>query len=348
MTASIATGVVHAAHVARRTQPAAHPRPQEWEALYERQLARQGTHGSSEGARDASASTLAPQSEAQEDSQRAPDESSVVAVAVGGHLELQVAGRTGSATMSGVGTDPSDPTGPDTTSNVPREIGVAIAGVPSPTARTATTSFHGSRQSSAPAAHPSAPAFASESALARAVSGSGVLALPAAASAQAAGPPDSQPSSRRSAPTATLVDAQVAGTLLQGSVAVPGSGAGATHDGEGEDPQDSSPDDLATDGTSGRHYGTFPLIVSGELLELEFVALHAGAAQPASAAVRRIFLSMRPPGMGRVELTAQNLGDRVTVRLAGQAAEGGTAVVDVAALLQRLGWGAYPVKFAME
>lgn len=355
MTATIATGIIHDAHAARRSQPAAHPRQREWEALYQRQLAR--PHGSSPGARDANASTLALQSEArQAESQRTSrldsDGAGMVAIAVGGHLELRAAGRVGSAATPGVGTDPAGTSGPGSPSTFSAQIGIGRATVPPHmAARTETASGQGSVGFAAGDAHLSAAAIASGSAFFQAVSGRGAVAPAATAAAPGGGPSDSQRSSRRSASVETPIDMSVAGTIaLRDMVAVPGSGAGAMQqrDGAEEDPQDSSREALATDGASGRHYGTFPLIVSGELLELEFVALRAGEAQPASTAGRRIFLSMRPRGMGRVELTAQNLGDRVTVRLGGHAADCGAVAADVPALLQRLGWGACPVRFTVE
>lgn len=188
----------------------------------------------------------------------------------------------------------------------------------------------------------------SDKTLARAISAPAALALPAAILAQAGALPGSQQTSHRLSSAETPLDAVVTSAITaQRGGAAAGAGAGTTQQrgGESANHQRSPRDAFSTESGSGRHYGTFPLIVSGELLELDFVSRRSGRTPPAGAAVSRIFVSVQPPGMGRLELTAQNLGDRVTVSFGGQAVQGGAApALDVPALLQRLGWGAYPVK----
>jgi len=184
--------------------------------------------------------------------------------------------------------------------------------------------------------------------LARALAAPAALALPAAVLAQAGGPPGSQQASHRFSSAETPIDAVAASaTTAQRTGAAAGAGAGTAQQrgGDSANHQRSPRDAFSTGSGSGRHYGTFPLIVSGELLELDFVSLRSGRTLPAGEAVSRIFVSLQQPGMGRLELTAQNLGDRVTVSFGGQAVRGGAApALAVSALLQRLGWGSHQVK----
>lgn len=184
--------------------------------------------------------------------------------------------------------------------------------------------------------------------LARALAAPAALALPAAVLAQAGGPPGSQQAGQRLSSAETPIDTVATSAIAARSAgAAAGAGAGTARQrgGDTADHQRSPRDAFSTGSGSGRHYGTFPLIVSGELLELDFVSLRAGRTPPAGEAVSRIFVSLQPPGMRRLELTAHHLGDRVTVSFGGQAVQGGAApALDVSALLQRLGWGSYPVK----
>lgn len=357
MTASIASGVVHGADPAQRSQSAARPRSQEWHALYERQLAGRRAGGVPEDLRDAGARPSAAGRDAGDTRDEPPDGSRVIVVAAGGHLELQVISRGSSATTPGVVVDADEVSGPGSPSMVPSQIPNSPAGstlqtdahpemsvdrgMPRHSAATAT------RQSPSDHSVPATPT-ASEGALAQTLSGSEAMVPPRVFSAQPAGALDSQQSRHRlaaaQAPSGALAASRAA---LQASVGAPGRGAGAMQQDEGEamDSRESERDAVPTHDTSARHYGTFPLIVSGELLELEFVALRSARAQRQSAAVGSIFLSMQPPGMRRVELTVQRLGDGITVRVGGQAAGCEAATdLDVPALLQRLGWGAYPVK----
>lgn len=361
MTASIASGVAPGANPAQRSQSAARPRSQEWHALYERQLAGQRPGGGPGNLQGTGAGPSAAGGKARDSRDEAPDGSRVVVVAAGGHLELKVIDRGSSATMPGVAVDANETTGAGSPPVASSQVASAPA-IPPQTEAHPEMSWNGgaqlhssvaaTRQSARASALPATPTAAAEVALVRAFSGAAAPAPPPVLPAPPPGELDSQQSLRRFAAAQSSVGMLAASrAALQAMVGAPGSGTGAMHREESEatDSRDSEREPLPAHDASARHYGTFPLIVSGELLELEFVALRSAQGPRQSSAVGSIFLSMQPPGMRRVELTVQRLGDSITVRVGGRAADCETAAdLDVPALLQRLGWGAYPVNVALE
>lgn len=286
-----------------------------------------------------------------------PVEPRAITVTAAGHHHKEVKIVPGNpASLSDRSADPGTTTDLGASRVPPARMAIATLGLPPvstvrvetrPTRPSVADEVH-SGATSLPLGSPLWPDSA-VAALARVLATPGALALPAVLAAQAEGSPDPQKTAPR-ASGPTQMEAPAAGAVTgQRLGATHGSGAGTTQQdtGRGADQRDAG-QTLATEGDSRRHYGTFPLIVSGELLELEFVALRSGATQPSDTAVRQIFVSVQPPGMGRLEFTAQNLRDRVTVRLGGEAGNGAPPpALDVPALLARLGWGAYPVSVAM-
>jgi hypothetical protein len=135
----------------------------------------------------------------------------------------------------------------------------------------------------------------------------------------------------------------------QGPTSLSVSTAGSSQK-RGQDTQSrqSGSDDVASGGAAGARgvsHGTFPLIVSGQLMELEFVSLGTDAKATRRAA-QQIVLSVQPPGLPRFELTARKLDGKVAVTVAASAASGagcGTGL-DLPSLLRRLGWGSLPVE----
>jgi hypothetical protein len=94
--------------------------------------------------------------------------------------------------------------------------------------------------------------------------------------------------------------------------------------------------------TVARHYGTFPVLVSGQLIELQFVAFQHREVAPDQNPVRRLFMTLTTPVLGRLQIAAQAQGNRLSVTFTGQSAEATETLAshapEVRALVSRLGW----------
>jgi len=119
---------------------------------------------------------------------------------------------------------------------------------------------------------------------------------------------------------------------------------------ESQDRSDSGTDgDLAREllnvpvgATVARHYGTIPVLVSGQLLELQFVAFqHRQTAQEQNP-VRRLFMTLATAALGRLQITAQAQGNRLSVTFTSDSSQATEALAthapEVRELVGRLGW----------
>jgi hypothetical protein len=101
-----------------------------------------------------------------------------------------------------------------------------------------------------------------------------------------------------------------------------------------------------------RYFGTFPVLIGGELLELELVALRDRASASGPAPVRRLIMSLRTPRLGRVQIVAEARGARLSIALKGQTAHSAELmsrhVGAVRELVARLGWRVDSVVYGME
>lgn len=162
-----------------------------------------------------------------------------------------------------------------------------------------------------------------------------------------------QPTGRESFRSVEPADGAPAAASSRAQIAACVSGLAATQErrqdagSRQEHSADARRGESATGEIEGRHFGTVPLIVSDQLLELEFVALGRGEGSGGSGIVQHVQVTFQAPGSGRVGLSAHYRGRKVTVELEkGEvtdppAAGGG---VDIRGLLQRLGWGSLPVE----
>jgi hypothetical protein len=104
-------------------------------------------------------------------------------------------------------------------------------------------------------------------------------------------------------------------------------------------------------GDYARHYGSFPVLVAGQLVELDLYTLGQRTAGT-SDSVRRLYLSLHSTGLGPVQVTAEASGSRLSVSVAG-AAQAVPEVLNehvraVGELAARLGWKLESVEHAAE
>ena len=151
-------------------------------------------------------------------------------------------------------------------------------------------------------------------------------------------------------PFAAGAPATAAATHRQDAEAgTPGTQNSAAGGGQKDNTGTGGSGDLARDllnvplgATVARHYGTFPVLVSGQLLELQFVAFqHRETAQEQNP-VRRLFMTLHTPALGRLQIAAQAQGNRLSVTFTGESALATEALAthapEVRELVGRLGW----------
>jgi hypothetical protein len=94
-------------------------------------------------------------------------------------------------------------------------------------------------------------------------------------------------------------------------------------------------------GSVGYRYGVLPLLVAGQLVELDLVCFQAPS-QSTENGLRRLTLSFNSTALGRVEVTAQALETRLVLNIRTTAVVSNEALADhadeVRELATRLGW----------
>jgi hypothetical protein len=91
-----------------------------------------------------------------------------------------------------------------------------------------------------------------------------------------------------------------------------------------------------------RHYGTVPVLVCGQLLELQLVAFQHRETAPEHNPVRRLFMTLTTPALGRLQIAAQAQGNRLSVTFTGDSSPTietlSSHASRVRELAGRLGW----------
>lgn len=91
-----------------------------------------------------------------------------------------------------------------------------------------------------------------------------------------------------------------------------------------------------------RHYGTVPVLVSGQLLELQFVALQHRETPQEQKPVRRLSMTLNTSALGRLQIAAQAQGNRLSITFTSGSSHATEALAthahEVRALVGRLGW----------
>lgn len=359
MTASIAgLGTGEDTPLALRPKRSTHPRGHEWQSVYLHELLQKQDTAIEKRVPEKKVPAAAPSPSRPPDSEHGSPRLRAVAIAVGGHLELRfVAGAStevlgslaAEALVSGASRDSSasaaESPPPDTRAAWPAAraavpLGLSGEGAVAP------------RQPRKPGQSPRGAPSDREQALARVASRAVSLTAGALACVPVAPPGKISDGAARTGsetpvPLATALTLAASQALM--SLSAGTAGSSQKHGQESQSRQSGSEDAAhgSAAGPAGISHGTFPLIVSGQLMELEFVSLGAGA-NSGHGAAQQIVMSVQPPGSPRFELTARKLDGKVAVTVGPSAGADGDALsgtgLDLPSLLRRLGWGSLPVE----
>lgn len=96
------------------------------------------------------------------------------------------------------------------------------------------------------------------------------------------------------------------------------------------------------DGSVAYRFGTVPVLVADRLLELDVVHFRERGREDREPGMRRLVMTFSTSTLGRVEVVAQALAERLTVAITTDSAEGrdelAASAQDVRDLVARLGW----------
>ena len=106
------------------------------------------------------------------------------------------------------------------------------------------------------------------------------------------------------------------------------------------------------DGSMAYSYGTVPLLIADQLVELDVVMFRERNKQDAQAAVRRLVMTLRTETLGRVEVLAQAVGQRLTIALTAESTSASDALAkhadEVRELVGRLGWQVEAIHYDVD
>jgi hypothetical protein len=109
---------------------------------------------------------------------------------------------------------------------------------------------------------------------------------------------------------------------------------------------------LQDGGSIGYRYGTLPVIVAGQLVELDLVVLRQREQPGAGSSVRRLVMTLKTESFGQVRIDARALENRLVVTFASEsprAADGLASHGDeLRDLLQRLGWNVEGIAYELD
>ncbi|HWW21843.1 MAG TPA: flagellar hook-length control protein FliK [Steroidobacteraceae bacterium] len=162
-----------------------------------------------------------------------------------------------------------------------------------------------------------------------------------------------------------VINGEATGQLTQMSVAAPEvatAGAPSDSGAPGDRWSDASGDHVAelamqllnvSDRPAvARHFGTFPVLVSGQLLELQFVAIRHDDARCEQPASRRLLMALTTPSLGRIQVSAQAQGKRLILQIAGHSTRATEILAqhagEVRELAMRLGWQVDSVLYRVD
>jgi hypothetical protein len=147
--------------------------------------------------------------------------------------------------------------------------------------------------------------------------------------------------------------------LLLEAFAAPDSGASMPETGGDSATDGGARRDLARsllntqdDGSIAYRYGTLPVLVAGQLVELDLVSFQQRRPRQFGEASRRLIMTLNTQSFGRVQVEARALGDRLTITFTGQS-EGATQELaryadEIRELGSRFGWDVEAVRYGSD
>jgi len=147
----------------------------------------------------------------------------------------------------------------------------------------------------------------------------------------------------------------LAGALSEGPVATQplGIGNGDTSSGQPDSGADESLArwllNVQNDGSVAYRYGTLPVMVAGQLVELDLVLFQQRPSQAAATQIRRLVMTLDTQTFGPLQVEARALDNRLAITFTGQtpdsAAELASYSAEVRQLASRLGWNVETVGY---
>jgi len=105
-------------------------------------------------------------------------------------------------------------------------------------------------------------------------------------------------------------------------------------------------------GSVAYHYGTLPLLIADQLVELDLVYFRERVRTEHSSNRRRLVMTFRTESLGRVQIVAQALAEHLAVEISSESTESNAALMahaqDVGDLLSRLGWNVDAVRYELR
>jgi hypothetical protein len=156
---------------------------------------------------------------------------------------------------------------------------------------------------------------------------------------------------------------EVGATLADALDAAPSANVGAqipevgndTHSDAGADSEGERAARLLNvqdDGSVAWRFGTLPLLVGGQLIELDLVMFRERDAQPRPGALRRLVMTLDTTHFGRVQVEARAVDSRLTVTLSAPARDAVEVLSaygsDVRSALERLGWAVDDLRYEIS
>jgi GGDEF domain-containing protein len=104
-------------------------------------------------------------------------------------------------------------------------------------------------------------------------------------------------------------------------------------------------------GTLAYHYGSLPVIVADQLVELDLVLFRERESATRPQGLRKLVMTLRTETLGKVEIVAQSLDTQLTVSIAAQSTDSSDSLAthaqEVRDLLGRLGWNIGGVSYRL-
>jgi hypothetical protein len=106
------------------------------------------------------------------------------------------------------------------------------------------------------------------------------------------------------------------------------------------------------EGSVAYRFGILPVLIDDQLLELDLVHFRERRREEGTAGMRRLVMTFSTPSLGRVEVLAQALGDRLTIGIRTDSTTSREALAargeEVRELVARMGWNVEAVSYEYQ
>jgi hypothetical protein len=151
----------------------------------------------------------------------------------------------------------------------------------------------------------------------------------------------------------TLADALDAATPLSGANIAPLDSDADANGGNQDDAQRALRLlNLQDEGSVSWRYGTLPLLVGGQLIELDLVMFRERESHATRGSLRRLVMTLDTTHFGRVHVEARAVDSRLMVRLSAPTSEAVDVMsaygADVRAAIEQLGWAVDEIRYEVD